>query len=59
MLASAAVLVQPSALYLLFLREILSMRSMQTHVSIAVLAQASALYLLFLRVNQQHDHVIK
>ena len=50
-LALAVVHVQLSALFQLFLREILSMRSMLTHVSIAVHALLSALYLLFLRDN--------
>ncbi len=44
MVASAAVHALHSALYQLFLREILSSRSTLTHASTAVLAQLSALY---------------
>jgi hypothetical protein len=50
-LASAAVHVLLSALFQLFLRELLSTRSILTHVSTAVLAQLSALFQLFLRVD--------
>jgi hypothetical protein len=49
--ASAAVLVQVSALFLLFLRVTHSSTSILIHASIAVLVQLSALFQLFLRVE--------
>jgi len=51
MVASAVVHVQLSALFRLFLREILIMRSILTHASTAVHVQLSALFQLFLRVD--------
>ena len=55
MVASAAVLALLSALFQLFLREILSTRSTLTHVSIAVHAQLSVLYLQFHRVETKRQ----
>jgi hypothetical protein len=51
--ASAADHALLSALYQLFLREILSTLSMRTHASTAVHALLSALYQLFLRVESK------
>jgi len=51
MVASAAVLVQVSALFLLFLRVTHSSTSILIHASIAVLVQLSVLFQLFLRAN--------
>jgi hypothetical protein len=56
MVASAVDHVQLSALYLLFLREILSSLSTLTHASTADHAQLSALYLQFLRVESKHKN---
>ncbi len=56
MVASAADHALLSALYQLFLREILSLRSIPTHASTAVLAQLSALYQLFLRVESKRKN---
>ncbi len=56
MVASAAVLALLSALFLLFLREILSTILMLIHASTAVPALLSALFLLFLRVETGQTH---
>ena len=59
MVASAADLALLSALFLLFLREMLSTLSTRTHASIAVLALLSALFQLSLRVESKRNDEIK
>ena len=56
MVASAVDHAQLSALFQLFLREMLSTLSMLIHVSIAVLAQLSVLYQLSLRVESKQSN---
>ena len=56
MVASAAVLVLHSALFQLFLREIHSTLSTQTHASTADHAQLSALYQQSLRVESKQEN---
>jgi hypothetical protein len=59
MVASAAVLVLLSALFQLFLREIHSTLSTQTHASTADHAQLSALFQRLLRVNRKKQELPK
>ncbi len=56
MVVSAAVHALLSALFQLFLREILSTLSMLTHASTAVLAQLSVLFQLFLRAEPSSNN---